>query len=287
MLSLMLVRSSEAGVPSFDCAKARAWSEQYICQDSELATFDREMAELYRTIGRENAGQGDEHIAAQRTWLKQREQCQSAKEPKNCLVEHYQQRLAVLKDNAGTNRMSMRGPALTPAVVWDHSDMIYEKCEIPDFDCVLRLMQSSGASPEAMAFLQREEAWVVEFTEYGQTDLLRLETFRANTNQYYALASQAEGVVVAEGYDLTKGDQQRPEVQAVIGQHPQAFFISKPSFVRHEVGVNGGSRFVFADYLADCRACEPLATGELIYAFDSAGRFLGVKLGDFIAEKRG
>ena len=84
---------------------------------------------------------------------------------------------------------SSQANEFTPAVVWDHGAMIYEKCEIPDFDCVLRLMQSSGASPEAMAFLQREEAWVVEFTEYGQTDLLRLETFRANTNQYYALAN--------------------------------------------------------------------------------------------------
>ena len=182
---------------------------------------------------------------------------------------------------------SSQANEFTPAVVWDHGAMIYEKCEIPDFDCVLRLMQSSGASPEAMAFLKREEAWVVEFTEYGQTDLLRLETFRANTNQYYALASQAAGVVVAEGYDLTKEDQQRPEVKAVLSQHPQAFFIAKPSFVRHEAGVNGGSQFVFADYLADCRACEQLAIGELIYAFDSAGRFLGVNLGEFKAEKGG
>lgn len=73
----------------------------------------------------------------------------------------------------------------------------------------------------------------------------------------------------------------------VLSQHPQAFFIAKPSFVRHEAGVNGGSQFVFADYLADCRACEQLATGELIYAFDSAGRFLGVNLGEFKAEKGG
>ena len=87
--------------------------------------------------------------------------------------------------------------------------------------------------------------------------------------------------MVAEGYDLTKRDQQGPEVQAVLSQHPQAFFISKPSFVRHEAGVNGGSRFVFVDYLADCRACEPLATGNLIYEFDSAGRYLGVKMGEF------
>ena len=276
-----------AGGPSFDCAKARTWSEQYICQDAELISLDRVMAELYSTVRRKGSGRFDVQKAAQRRWLEKRGDCKHAPNQKTCLVDHYHQRIAVLKDNGGTSRNSVRGPALTPAVVWDHSDMIYRQCEIPDFNCVLRLMQSSGASPEAMAFLQREEAWVVEFTEYGQTDLLRLETFRANTNQYYALASQAEGVVVAEGYDLTKEDQQRPEVKAVLSQHPQAFFIAKPSFVRHEAGVNGGSQFVFADYLADCRACEPLATGELIYAFDSAGRFLGVKLGEFKAEKGG
>ena len=276
-----------AGGPSFDCAEARTWSEQYICQDEELISLDRVMAELYSTVRSKGSGRFDVQNAAQRRWLKKRGDCRKAPDPKTCLVEHYQQRIAVLKDNGGTNKNSVRGPALTPAVVWDHGDMIYRQCEIPGFDCVLRLMQSSGASPEAMAFLQREEAWVVEFTEYGQTDLLRLETFRANTNQYYALASQAEGVVVAEGYDLTKVDQQRPEVQAVLSQHPQAFFIAKPSFVRLEVGVNGGSQFVFVDYLADCRACEPLATGNLIYEFDSAGRFLGVRLGDFKAENGG
>ena len=281
---LLLVGNSEAGRPSFDCAKANTWSEQYICQDAELISLDRVMAELYSTVRRKGSGRFDVQKAAQRQWLKKRGDCKQAIDQKTCLVDHYQQRIAVLKDNGGTSRNSVRGPALTPAVVWDHSDMIYRQCEIPDFDCVLGLMQSSGASPDAMAFLQREEAWVVEFTEYGQTDLLRLETFRANTNQYYALASQAEGVVVAEGYDLTKRDQQRPEVQAVLRQHPQAFFIAKPSLVRHEVGVNGGSRFVFADYLADCRACEPLATGELIYEFDATGRFLGVKLGEFKAE---
>ncbi len=159
--------------------------------------------------------------------------------------------------------------------------MIYRQCQIPDFDCVLRLMRASGASPEAMDFLEKEEAWVVDFTEYGQTDLLRLETLRANTNQFYALTSRAEGVVAAEGYDLSTRDWQRPDVKAVLAPHPQAFFIAKPEFVRHEAGVKGGARFVFQDTVAECRACEPLATGELVYEFDLAGRFLGVRLGEF------
>jgi len=45
--------------------------------------------------------------------------------------------------------------------------------------------------------------------------------------------------------------------------------------------VKGGARFVFQDTVAECRACEPLATGELVYEFDLAGRFLGVRLGEF------
>ncbi len=87
-------------------------------------------------------------------------------------------------------------------------------------------------------------------------------------------------MIPAEGYDFSEMDKQRPEVNAVLSAYPQAFFIAKPSFVRHEEGLNGGSRFVFQDVLAECRACEPLATGELVYEFDSAGRFLGVRLGD-------
>ncbi len=174
-----------------------------------------------------------------------------------------------------TNRFS----PLTSAVVWKASEFIFQKCT--DFDCVLSMMKASGASPEAMAFVRRQEAWVIEFTEYGNTDLLLLETFRANTNQFYALASGPAGVIHAEGYDFSAQDKQQREVKAVLTRHPQAFFIAKPEFKRHEARVNGGSRFVFEDYLAECRACEPLATGELIYEFDSAGRFLGVKLVDF------
>jgi len=142
-------------------------------------------------------------------------------------------------------------------------------------------MITSGASQEALDFLKREEAWVVEFTEYGNTDLLLLETFRANTNQFYALASVAAGVISAEGYDFSDEDKKRREVKSVLSRHPEAFFIAKPEFVRHDNGPNGESRFVFLDNLAECRACEPLAKGELIYEFDAAGRFLWVKLGDF------
>ena len=41
---LLLVAKSEAGGPSFDCPKARSWSEQCICQDAELISLDWEIS---------------------------------------------------------------------------------------------------------------------------------------------------------------------------------------------------------------------------------------------------
>lgn len=142
-------------------------------------------------------------------------------------------------------------------------------------------MMGSEASLEELELVRKHEAWVIEFTEYDNTDLLQLETFCSNTNQFYFMFSQAGGVMHAEGYDCSERDKQRPEVKAVLSAYPQAFFIAMPRFVRHEEGWNGGSRFVFQDVLAKCRACEPLATGELVYEFDKEGRFLGETLSDF------
>lgn len=268
--------------PSFDCHKAHSWSELQVCNDPELAKLDQQMAARYKALKSHRQGDDDRLKTTQRRWLHDREQCQQAQSPKLCLQQRYQERLGELNALAGsTQANSGTQPALTPQVVWNHSEAIYQHCDIPDFACVLKLMKTQGASPEAQEFVRKQEAWVIEFTEYGNTDLLLLETFRANTNQYYALASRVAGVIVAEGYDLSPQDQQRREVKAVLSRHPQAFFIAKPSFMRHTAGPNGESRFVFQDVLAECRACEPLATGELMYEFDKEGRFLGVKLGDF------
>mgnify|MGYP003609394897 CR=1 FL=1 len=268
--------------PSFDCAKAHSWSEHQVCNDPELAELDQQMAARYKALKSHRQGDDDRLKTTQRRWLHDREQCQQAQSPKTCLRQRYQERLGELNALAGsTQTNSGTQPALTPQVVWNHSEAIYDQCDIPDFECVLKLMKTQGASPEAQEFVRKHEAWVIEFTEYGNTDLLLLETFRANTNQYYALASRVAGVIAAEGYDLSPQDQQRREVIAVLSRHPQTFFIAKPSFIRHTEGPNGASRFVFQDVLAECRACEPLARGELMYEFDAAGQFLGVKLGDF------
>jgi uncharacterized protein len=263
---------------SFDCGKASNLVEQEICQNPRLSTLDEQMANIYMGIMASAVGvEAKKDLrASQRRWLTSRDKCRN----ETCLESHYQGRLLQLGALEVVAVSRSPRPVLTPRVVWNQGDMVYRSCAIPDFGCVLQLMKGSGASPEAMDFVRRQEAWVVDFTEYGNTDLLRLETFRANTNQYYALASQAAGVIDAEGYDFSPLDKQRREVQTLLSLHPQAFFIAKPDFVRHEAGTNGGSRFIFRDTLAECRACEPLATGELIYAFDAAGGFLGVGLGD-------
>lgn len=75
-------------------------------------------------------------------------------------------------------------------MVWKQCDAIYRTCDIPDFDCLLQLMMGSEASLEELEFVRKHEAWVIEFTEYDNTDLLQLETFCSNTNQFYSMFSQ-------------------------------------------------------------------------------------------------
>jgi len=138
-------------------------------------------------------------------------------------------------------------------------------------------MRARGASNEAVRFVQKEQVWVLEFKEFGSIDLLLVETFRANTNQFYALVNGSPKVVYAEGYELTPADKKRSDVRALLARSPDAFVIAQSEFTRHE-SVNGGSRFVFTDFLAVCRACERLAAVELAYDFDATGSFKGVKL---------
>ncbi len=37
--------------------------------------------------------------------------------------------------------LASSAPELTPQVVWNHSDAIYQQCDIPNFDCVLQLLK--------------------------------------------------------------------------------------------------------------------------------------------------
>ncbi len=85
--------------PSFDCAKAQSEAEKLVCVDPRLAALDRQLAALYKRV---QTSPDELDIAAeQRGWIKGRDACSRAVDPKRCLVESYQTRLVELTINGG------------------------------------------------------------------------------------------------------------------------------------------------------------------------------------------
>jgi len=85
--------------PSFDCTKATSEAEKLVCVDARLAALDRQLAALYKRV---QTSPDELDIAAeQRGWIKGRDACSRAVDPKRCLVESYQTRLVELTINGG------------------------------------------------------------------------------------------------------------------------------------------------------------------------------------------
>ena len=89
--------------PSFDCSGARPGStEDMICQDAELSELDRKVDRLYRKIKAQTTEEDFQTIqAAQRGWLKGRNEGWKASDPRRYVFDAYQERIAVLSVQAG------------------------------------------------------------------------------------------------------------------------------------------------------------------------------------------
>jgi len=89
--------------PSFDCSGARpGGTEEMICKDAELSAMDREVDRLYRKIKAQTTEEDFQTIqAAQRGWLKGRDESWKASDPLQYVVDAYQERIAVLGVQAG------------------------------------------------------------------------------------------------------------------------------------------------------------------------------------------
>ncbi len=85
--------------PSFDCAKATGDAEKWVCTDAELSRLDVQLAERYKAA---QASPDELDIAAeQRGWIKGRDACMRAVDPRRCLVEAYKTRLVELSIGVG------------------------------------------------------------------------------------------------------------------------------------------------------------------------------------------
>lgn len=84
--------------PSFDCGKASATVEKLICADAELAALDRRLAAVYAEAeGKAGAPVPSWLRAEQRGWVKGRDDCWKAPEPRSCVQDEYQRRIVELQ----------------------------------------------------------------------------------------------------------------------------------------------------------------------------------------------
>lgn len=86
---------------SFDCAKAKTWAEQMLCNDETLGRLDERLDAAYRAA--RDAAKGDAAamerlLSGQRAWLAERDGCKVTP----CLTRLYEQRLAELTGTDGS-----------------------------------------------------------------------------------------------------------------------------------------------------------------------------------------
>lgn len=99
VLLVLAPAASAAAGPSFACLSARNASEQAVCHDRSLASWDRSVAAAYRLALK---GEGDDFVAtdnpealvqSQREWVRSRDACAAARQ---CLEDRMSERVDAL-----------------------------------------------------------------------------------------------------------------------------------------------------------------------------------------------
>ena len=91
---LLITTTSSFGA-SFDCQKATTKVERLICSNTKLSKLDSKMSDDFFAViapGQMPDQDREPNIQEQKTWLKQRNQCQTTV----CLFKSYKKRLATL-----------------------------------------------------------------------------------------------------------------------------------------------------------------------------------------------
>lgn len=89
--------AADAG-PSFDCAQKSASSvEQRICTDPKLAALDRALAEVYAVATVKAGDDAPALAAAQRAWIRSRNDCWKTTDVPGCVETAYKSRTAELQ----------------------------------------------------------------------------------------------------------------------------------------------------------------------------------------------
>ena len=185
-------------------------------------------------------------------------------------------------------RPQSRKPApLGPDAVWNPSPdswaRLRQGCANPGPACLSAFMKQNGASPDALAAVQRfhGEAFLSNFRKFGRIGLATLVSpFEANGNEIPILANATPDVVNVVD-EMNKLNPERNAWYASVKQaYPNAVFgASIPRFEEMRELETGGQRFIFAISVRDgCSACDEVAGGRMALDFDQFGLYLGPKL---------
>jgi len=91
--------AAPAAAPSLDCARAAAGSiEAMICTDPELRELDRALASVYGQAARKAGNERPPLLkAAQRGWIKGRNDCWKSDDKRRCVADSYSLRIVELQ----------------------------------------------------------------------------------------------------------------------------------------------------------------------------------------------
>ena len=96
---LALTPAAFAAKPSFDCAKASHEAETLICKDAELAQLDVSLSSLYNTLLKHTPASEKNRLQSEQIgWVKGRNDCWKASDPRACIKGEYESRIGELKD---------------------------------------------------------------------------------------------------------------------------------------------------------------------------------------------
>jgi uncharacterized protein len=111
LIALLMAPSTGIGAatPAFDCKKATGTVEPFVCGDEELTALDRKMAEVFAAAAKKTANERPPTLkAAQRGWIKGRNDCWKSSDVRACVSDEYKRRIAELQ--ARYRLVPMKGP---------------------------------------------------------------------------------------------------------------------------------------------------------------------------------
>jgi hypothetical protein len=155
-------------------------------------------------------------------------------------------------------------------------------------ECFLETLRAAGASPEAVAFVERAggRTYLRDFLDAGRVDVAwAVNPFRANTNDLVDLVNGDPPILDVDDPKYLEPAmlERHPGYAAMRRMHPKLTPFPGDRHGRDAVErmapAGDGQRFVVGEDLRDgCHACAILGKARVAFDFDAAGKFRSVRV---------